>query len=730
MSKLVIVESSSKAKTIRKILGDGYDVVASNGHVIDLPKTKMGVDIENDFKTEYVIDKNKSKIVKDLKDRVKKASEVYLASDPDREGEAISFFLSDLLGINSGKTRIEFNEITSKAVKNAISSPREIDMKKVNAQQTRRILDRLVGYSISPLLWKKLGYSTSAGRVQSVALKLICKLEDEIKKFVPEKYWTADGFFEGIKLSLFKINDKKADRVSDRKSLSKLEEMKGEIFATSSSIKKKLSSPSLPFKTSTLQQTASTELSFSPSRTMRIAQNLYSGIDINGSMTGLITYMRTDSTRISDDAREEARSFITKEFGKNYHQRRGDKKDKKAQDAHEAIRPTTLSRSPDSIRSFLKSEEYKLYKLIYNRFLASQMSDMKYDQLEVIADREGFAFKSLFNKITFDGYFKIYPKSKEDYLSEFPKIKSSLALDELEIKENQTKPPARFTEASLIKKLEKEGIGRPSTFTTIVETLKSRDYVSLEEKKFQPTPLGYAVKDILDENFPNIMNVKFTSDMESNLDDIEEDKKEWLSILKEFYKGFEQNLEKFKNKLQEDLSRKIDTDLKCEDCGLTMQLKRGRFGPYVECENKHKKSVPSEAVSLEEEKEGFVHLANSVKKEQKRKEGVKTDVKISGKDAVLKQGPYGHYLEAEIDGKKVRQSIPKNLKLDLNSNFVELAAKLDIIKKEREAIEKKAAPCEKCESKMMVREGKWGIFLSCSSYPKCKNIRKYSKNGQ
>lgn len=589
------------------------------------------------------------------------------------------------------------------------------------------------------MLWKKLGYSTSAGRVQSVSLKLICELEDSIKAFVPEKFWKVEGIFgKDILLALHKIGEEKVDKVKDKKKIDNIEDSLGKEFEiVEYLISQKKSSPPLPFKTSSLQQSASSLLGYSPSRTMRIAQSIYDGVSINGNLTGLITYMRTDSTRISQDAKEDAKKYIIGKFGDKYHQSRGNAKDKKnIQDAHEGIRPTSILREPLKIKSSISEEQFKIYNLIYNRFLASQMSDMIYDQLELEVKRGIFSFRSLFNKITFDGFFKIQKDGDKGYVSEFPKLEknSKILLNNLEIDEEETKPPARLSEASLIKKLEKEGIGRPSTYASIVETLKKREYVNLEKKRFVPTNLGYSVKDSLNEHFPNIMNVKFTSEMEKSLDDIALGDKEKEGLLKSFYLDLKKYMDEFKKKAEQDKGKKIGSDVPCNECNEPMFLKTGRFGKYLECENKHKVSVPEGAVDYEDEKKGFVKVKEVVEEEIKKRGGIPTDVILEGcdKKAVLKEGPYGNYLECiNKEGVKVRESLPKSIKLEkdnLNAKELSLAEQIKSIKDERSKIESESKPCDKCGNKMLVRDGKYGPFISCSGYPKCKNMKKYPNN--
>ncbi len=561
--KLVIVESPSKAKTIEKILGRNYEVVASYGHVIDLPKTKIGIDVENNFEPQYKVIKGKGEILKKLKEKAKKASNVYLASDQDREGEAIAWHISNYIKQPDKTRRIEFNEITKTAVNNAINSPRDINNNLVNAQQARRLLDRIVGYKISPLLWKIINRNASAGRVQSVALKLICDLEDEINAFVPQKYWEVSALIEkDINLNLVKIADEKVDKIFDEKVIKKLKkDLKNESLTLEKiEVKKKSQRPPLVFKTSTLQQLASSYLGYGASKTMRIAQQLYEGLEIDGENKGLITYMRTDSTRISVDAINMAKDYITQNYGEKYVGKYVVKNSKSnVQDAHEGIRPSDINLVPDEIKGYLTNEQYKLYKLIWDRFLVSQFAAMQYEQMQINAVNKDYRFRGTINKVIFDGYYKIFKDEDEIKTGDFPELKEGSVhpIEKLNIEEGITKPPTRFSEATLVKKLESEGIGRPSTYASIVETLKTREYVEIIEKRFFPTYLGYEVKDELVKNFKDIMNVKFTANMEKDLDKVEEGTVEWVQLLRDFYSSLEKDIVKFEKEIDEIKNRRV-----------------------------------------------------------------------------------------------------------------------------------------------------------------------------
>lgn len=744
---LVIVESPAKAKTIEKILGKDFHVVASFGHVRDLPKSKLGVDVENNFKPSYSTIKGKGEVIKNLKDMAKKSDKVFLASDPDREGEAIAWHIAYALKLSENDpNRIEFNEITETAIKDSIKHPRKIDMDKVNAQQARRILDRLVGYGISSLLWKSISSNTSAGRVQSVALKLICDLEDEIKKFIPVKFWEIKGEFTNkLKLSLYKVEDKKIDKLTDEKVVEEIKKVEKKDFEViEAKVSKKSKNSPLPLKTSTLQQLASSYLGFSASKTMRIAQGLYEGIDIEGTHKGLITYMRTDSTRISDDAVEMAKNYILENFGKEYlGVKKTSKSKQKIQDAHEAIRPTEINLTPDSLKNTLDKDQQKLYKLIWERFVISQLAPMKYEQFELVCNYDKFSFRGTINKIIFDGYYKIFKEEEDLPLGEFPDIKVGdiLKLEKLLIKEDYTKPPSRFTESSLVKKLEAEGIGRPSTYATIIETLKKREYVALEGKSFVPTALGYEIKNKLDENFPNIMNIKFTAELENELDEVAEGEKDWISLLSVFYKDLKYYIDKFKIKVEEEMSRIIESDVPCS-CGKgNMILKTGRFGRYLACPNeedgcKERISLKGIEIPAEEIENGKIYVKEKVEELVKAKKGKETDVVTStGVKYLLKTGRFGSYLESEnFSEDNDRMPLPPEIRKMLANNKIEekdgvmqINTELKKIKDEEDRILKAAGRCEKCGRPFKISRGRWGKFLACTGYPECKNIKKIEK---
>lgn len=596
---LVIVESPAKAKTISKFLGRKYKVKATVGHIRDLPKSKLGVDIDNNFEPQYITIRGKGPVINELKKEAKNAKEILLATDPDREGEAISWHLSYILGLNiENNIRIEFNEITKNAIQNAIKKPRKINEELVNAQQARRILDRLVGYKISPLLWKKVKKGLSAGRVQSVATKLICDREKEIENFEQEEYWSItvqleknDTEFDAAFYGQIINGKEKKLELSNEEEVNKIvEEIKKNKFIVDK-IKRgsKKRNPYPPYTTSSLQQDANRRLGFSTKKTMIIAQQLYEGIDIKGEgAVGLVTYIRTDSIRISSQARQSANSFITDKFGEKYSTggtqfRKGKNKD--IQDAHEAIRPTSVLRTPESIKDSLSKDQYKLYKLIWERFVASQMSPALFDTLSIKFKVGDKIFKANGSKMKFDGFLRVYEISKEDKDVRLPDLKEGeeVKLNEINPKQHFTQPPARYTEASLVKALEEMGIGRPSTYAPTISTILSRGYISLENKYLKPTELGNIVTELLEEFFKDIVNVSFTAEMEKKLDQIEEGKLDWREVLNDFYGDFKKTLEIAENEMKKVKLQYEETDVKCEKCGRNMVIKHGRYGKFLAC---------------------------------------------------------------------------------------------------------------------------------------------------
>lgn len=598
--KLVVVESPAKAKTIGKILGRNYKVVASVGHIRDLPKSSLGIDIDNEFEPKYITIRGKGPVIKDLKSQAKKADKVFLATDPDREGEAISWHLAHILKLDEKENvRVEFNEITKEAIKKAIKNPRKIDLNLVDAQQARRILDRLVGYKISPLLWRKIRKGLSAGRVQSVALKLICDRDMEINDFKPEEYWSINAKLDKNK-EIFEAKfygenidgkEKKIELKSKVEVDSILKKIDKSNFNVSDVKKsKKKRNPYLPYTTSTLQQDASKRLRFTTKKTMMVAQQLYEGIDIKGEGTvGLITYMRTDSTRISNEAVGVATSLIKEKFGEKYSNggRTYSKKSKKdQQDAHEAIRPTYILKEPDKIKDSLTKDQYNLYKLIWNRLIGSQMNPAIYDTFSVVINSNDVLFKANGSILSFDGFLKVYKSSDEEEKdSKLPLLikGDSLGVKEIEPNQHFTKPPGRFSEASLIKTLEELGIGRPSTFSPTIGTILARNYVELDKRIFIPTELGFLVNDLLVEYFKEVINEEFTAELEEKLDEIADGDLTWREVVKEFYKDFDVLMKKADEEIEEVEMKDEVTDIPCEKCGKLMVIKHGRYGKFMAC---------------------------------------------------------------------------------------------------------------------------------------------------
>ncbi|AGB40618.1 DNA topoisomerase I, bacterial [Halobacteroides halobius DSM 5150] len=592
---LVIVESPAKAKTISKFLGSDFTVEASMGHVIDLPKSQLGVDVENNFEPKYITIRGKGKTLQKLKRKAKKSKEVLLATDPDREGEAISWHLARALKMDEeSDCRIEFNEITKSAVQDALEEPRRIDQDRVDAQQARRVLDRLVGYKLSPLLWKKVKKGLSAGRVQSVAVRIICEREEEIKAFEPQEYWTLDTKLKDknkgqFKAKLYRINNKKFALGSKQETDQVISELKEEDLKVSK-IKegKRRRNPSPPFTTSSLQQQASNYLHFSTKKTMYLAQQLYEGIDLGAEGTvGLITYMRTDSTRISKEAQANTRDYIADNLGDKYLPDTPKKYKAKsgAQDAHEAIRPTSVFKTPQKVKQYLGKQQYKLYKLIWERFVASQMKPAVYKTLRVNIKGEKYWLRANGSQQVFPGFLKVDTSKQQKKDKELPSLEEGAKIDIVELLPDQhfTKPPARYSEAKLVKTLEKKGIGRPSTYAAIVGTIEKRGYVTKENKRFKPTELGEIVNGLLVEHFPNVTNVKFTAQLEADLDRIEAGKNDWIEVLKSFYSPFSDRLEEAKENMEQVQLEEKETDVICEKCGNNMVIKHGRYGKFLAC---------------------------------------------------------------------------------------------------------------------------------------------------
>ena len=596
--KLIIVESPAKANTIKKFLGGNTKVMASMGHIRDLPKSKMAVDIEHDFEPEYINIRGKGDLIKSLKKEAKAAKQVYLASDPDREGEAIAWHLAHILEIpEDSNCRVTFNEITKETVKESIKKPRTINMDLVDAQQARRVLDRIVGYKISPVLWKKVKRGLSAGRVQSVAVKLIVDREEEIENFIPEEYWN-------IYADLLEPNSKKKFQATfygkDGKKLEihtkeEVDEIlknieKGKYIVADVKKGEKKRTPAPPFTTSTMQQEASRKLSFTLKKTMSVAQGLYEGVHVGEKGTvGLITYMRTDSTRISDEARAVAKEVITQKYGANYYENRYYKTKQNAQDAHEAIRPTYIDLEPEKIKDYLTTDQYKLYRLIYNRFIASQMANAIYDTVTANIDVNNYNFRANGQTLKFKGFMTLYVETiegeKEEEDNSIPEltIGQEVKKEKLEAKQSFTQPPARYTEASLVKALEEKGIGRPSTYSPTITTILERRYIQKEQKQLIPTDLGKIVNKLLVENFPDVINVEFTAKIEEEFDDVAEGKDPWKQVIREFYGPFKVTLDRVEKELEHvELVEEV-SDVPCEKCGRMMVIKYGRYGKFLAC---------------------------------------------------------------------------------------------------------------------------------------------------
>lgn len=603
MSNLVIVESPAKAKTIQKYLGKDYDVIASMGHIRDLPKSKMGVDVEHGFQPQYTDMKGKEDVIKKLKEHAKKCDRVYLATDPDREGEAISWHIAQMLNLDmNADNRVEFNEITRSGIQAGMSHPHKIDLDLVNAQQARRILDRLVGYKLSPFLWKKVRRGLSAGRVQSVAVRLVVDRENEIRAFVPQEYWSIDAKFTAppsrkvFGAKLVKVDGARVDKteISTKEEADALLARLQNAAYSVQNVKKRVTKrhPAPPFITSTLQQDASYRLGFQSKRTMKVAQELYEGVDIEGlGAVGLITYMRTDSLRISEEAQKAASDYVTAQYGADYlpPEPRVYKSKKNAQDAHEAIRPSMPDLTPDRVKSSLTADQFKLYKLIWERFIASQMADALMDTVSVDIEADNCIFKATGSTVKFEGFTVLYDdaKSEKGENKNLPELENGMEIKVKSLEGNQhfTQAPPRYTEATLIKALEENGIGRPSTYAPTITTITSHLYVEREGKQLKPTVLGEVTTELMKEHFQNILDVKFTAEMENNLDEVEQGKKSWVATLEDFYGDFSKTLETAEEKMEGKRVKVPDeeTDIVCDQCGRNMVIKIGKYGRFLAC---------------------------------------------------------------------------------------------------------------------------------------------------
>ncbi|HOJ52333.1 MAG TPA: type I DNA topoisomerase [Syntrophales bacterium] len=708
-NSLIIVESPTKVKTIKKFLGPNCEIMATKGHIKDLPKSKLGIDIEHAFAPTYRIIESRKKIIEEIRKAAAKCETIYLAPDPDREGEAIAWHVAEEIKDQAKKIhRVLFNDLTKHTILDGIAHPRELDRNKYEAQQTRRILDRLVGYKISPLLWDKVRRGLSAGRVQSVALRLICEREEEIRKFVPEEYWIITAALKGknpppFEARLVKIEGKKA-RVEKA-------EVAQEITAYLKShplyvekVEKKESrrTPQPPFTTSKLQQEAARRLNFSTQKTMTIAQRLYEGVELGPEgPVGLITYMRTDSVRIAQEALEEARAFIKANYEPPFLPARPRvfKNVASAQDAHEAIRPTSMKYTPAAVKRYLSGDEFRLYQLIWNRFVASQMAPAVFDLTTIDVSCGPYTLRAVGSVMKFPGFTIVYKEATEDTIGEeesqlgalLPAVEQgeALALMDLKAEQKFTQPPLRFTEASLVKELEEKGIGRPSTYAAIISTIQERKYVRLEERKFHPTELGLVVNDLLVKNFPRIVDVEFTANMETKLDNIEQGIASRLETLKEFYSEFARELKKAEKEMDDVKGEGIPTDRICDKCGRPMVIKLGRNGrfyacsAYPECKN---------TADLEE-------------RDQPLEPSTAIACEKCGRPMMVKQGRFGKFLACSgyPECKHTKKIATENAR--------------------EEKVQETDEVCELCGRKMVIREGRFGRFLGCSGYPDCKNLR-------
>lgn len=717
---LVIVESPAKAKTIEKYLGADYKVLASVGHIIDLPTGKLGVDVKNGFEPTYTVIEGKEKVIAALKHSAKTAVNIYLAPDPDREGEAIAWHIAGQID-TKGKNvkRVLFNEITKKGITDGINNPGDINMNRVNAQQSRRILDRLVGYLISPLLWKPLKAGLSAGRVQSVALRLICEREREIEAFVPIESWTIDADFEikgsskkesGIlKARLDKIDDKKCDIKTEKDAEKIIKNMPADFKVADVSKKEVRQSPQPAFITSRMQQEAIRKLGFTAKKVMAVAQQLYEGVELKDGPVGLITYMRTDSTRISPDAAEECENYIVETYGKEFLPK-SKRVEKKAapnvQDAHEAVRPTSVTRTPKEMEKFLTKDQFRLYKLIWERFVASRMTDALYNQTSVSIVGGSYEFKASARVLKFAGFTRLYLESVEEDGKIGEELEGAILFDVTENspavianpakKQHFTESPPRYTEASLVKTMEQKGIGRPSTYASIISTIVDRDYVALAEKKFKPTELGRIVNDLLVKNFPKIFEVKFTADMEKDLDRIEEGKEQWKDVLSAFYKDLDKELEKASGGK---LASELNTGLKCPTCPTgELVIKYGKNGAFLACSHYPECKFTSD---FKRNDAGEIEISA-----EKVVESIGVKCEKCGRDLAIKRSRFGEMIACPgyPDCKNIKNFIRKP---DGSILIIEPGMTM-------------ADPCGKCGGEVVIKSGRNGIFAACSNYPDCK----------
>ena len=734
---LVIVESPSKARTIKKYLGRDFRVEASSGHLIDLPSSKLGVDIQNDFKPSYTVIKGKTKYLENLKKASQNAEKVYLASDPDREGEAIAWHIADRLGLWDKVQRVLIHEITEAGIKDSMSRPLEINRDRFESQQARRILDRIVGYQVSPVLWKKVRKGLSAGRVQSVALRFVVEREREIENFKPREYWTLDALVkksvapdsEAFTASLHTFRGKKVKIENAQQSEETVSAISGKDFIVGSIEKKERKRrPLPPFITSTLQQDSSKKNRFSVKKTMTVAQGLYEGVELGSEgPVGLITYMRTDSVRASGNAVGEARGFISENYGGDYVPKRPNtfRLKKSAQDAHECIRPTFPARRPEDLRPFLSEDQYKLYSLIWKRFIASQMTPAVYDQTRVDISAGEAVFRATGSVMKFPGFTAAYEEATEkeedngadknqrkDEDKRLPELfeKDVLSLLKLDPRQHFTQPPPRYSESSLVKELEEKGIGRPSTYASILSTIQDRGYAEREKGRFVPTSLGFSVNDFLVEGFPGIMDEKFTARMESDLDRVEEGEVHWVELLRGFYEGFSKSVVRAEEEVE---GRKVEvpTDIECEKCGASMVIREGRYGQFLSCSG-----YPDckNAKDFTRGEDGEIIVGKKPGPE------VCDDIECEkcGASMVIREGRYGQFLSCS------RYPDCKNPKEFTRGDNGRIIIKQKADPEVREDVE-----CPKCGKPMVVRRSRRGRFLGCSGYPKCKGTLNLDKDG-
>jgi len=687
MKSLIIVESPAKARTISNFLDKDYKVVASKGHIRDLPKSSFGIKIEDKhFEPKYVISKDAKEIVKELKKLAKEADRIYIATDEDREGEAIGYHVAKAIGKEPSELpRIVFHEITKNAILNALNNPRNIDMNRVDAQQARRLLDRIVGYTLSPLLANKIQRGLSAGRVQSAALKLVVDREREIKAFKPQTYYTIEALFnKTIDSNIYSYKDKKLKKldINTKEFANEIVEAakKGGFRVQKIETTKKIGKTPPPFMTSTLQQAASTNLGFSPKKTMQIAQKLYEGVNTNNGITGVITYMRTDSLNIAKEAQESAREYIKNEFGEDYLPKKPKEyhtKNKGAQEAHEAIRPTHIEFTPKIAKEYLSPDELKLYTLIYNRFIASQMRDSEYELQNIFFSNQDTTFKAQGKRVTFDGYLKVLKSDEKDKILPPLKEGQEVELTKVEAKEHQTEPPPRYSEATLIKELEKRGIGRPSTYAPTISILQARDYINIDKKKIIPTDIAFTVIEVLEKHFDEIVDSNFTSNMEEKLDLIAHGKEDWQKVLYDFYEPFMKKIEEGKKNIKS-LKEVKPIGRACPECGSELVIRKGRFGEFISC-SAFPKCKYSETLNKEDEPE-----VNEV-------------CEKCGSPMVIKQSRRGKFLACS--------AYPKCK----NTKPLTPPKELDI-------------PCPECGGAIVERVGKRGKFYGCANYPECKFV--------